>query len=770
MNEKLLRQRLRKTTIVVVVICVTLLVGGSIVAGFLQRSLNEVTREQLEAEAREYRSRIYKQIDADFQTVTTLAHFIEPALAGDQERFAELLDRANQSNSFLTMAYFGVDSNGILSTLGEGTETGFQLSALAEEAKEVVEKAWRGEQSVSRLYESTLTSERVFAYGVPVYDGETVIGALCASDHIEIFSDILKGDTVLNGNGYIHLVGSEGDFLIRSSEAVVRENLQSIFEGPYFDEEEEDDVRAALQAGQSYYSAFTYRGRSYQALLEPLGTNGWYLLCVNSLQQTSGTTYHVVQVLQVTFAGVALLAVFLMLYGYRLLRRNNRELIQLAYSDPLTGANNMARFLQKLPEALEKHPGCVAVLNIRHFTFFTEIFGRAQANRLLCHMKEVFEHHLRDGEFLCRDTSDWFYLFLQETSPAEIRRRLEAMMSEVTETAESSRGNYQLVIYCGVSISEEGAAPERAATMLMNQIQFALQKSRGPHHNNIWFYDAELHKTEELENYIESHMHQALRDREFKLFLQPQVDLKTGRLVGAEALVRWITGSGLVIYPDQFIPLFEQNGFCVELDFYMLESVCRQLREWMDQGLAVVPVSVNQSKLMFYEADYVDRLSRLMEKYRLPPGIITLEILEYLALENVEELNQQVERLREKGFRVAMDDFGSGYSSLNTLGRLKIDELKLDRGFLKDMDQDDNLQIRLIIEQVVRISHQMKITTVVEGVETAGQANLMREMGCDYAQGYYYSRPVDAESFRTCFLEGEGVRPEPLAAAERETP
>ena len=141
--------------------------------------------------------------------------------------------------------------------------------------------------------------------------------------------------------------------------------------------------------------------------------------------------------------------------------------------------------------------------------------------------------------------------------------------------------------------------------ILMTHVQFALERAKGAHTNFIWFFDSELHKKEELENYIESHMHQALQDGEFKMYLQPKKNLHTGKLEGAEALVRWKPDDGRVLFPDQFIPLFERNGFCVELDLYMVEQACRLLRSWMEHGMAPVSISVNQSKLLFFEPDYV---------------------------------------------------------------------------------------------------------------------------------------------------------------------
>ena len=413
----------------------------------------------------------------------------------------------------------------------------------------------------------------------------------------------------------------------------------------------------------------------------------------------------------------------------------------------LTQAENLTRFQQRLPEALEHTGGCVTALCVRQFPFLIEIFGRDKAEQLLCQMKKTADQLLKKDEFFCRDTEDRFYLFLAETDQETLRPRLQQLMDQICAQAEISAMNYQLALYCGVAISEASDHPAEMANTLMVRVQFALDKAIGGHSNTIWFFDTELHKLEELENYIESHMHQALHSGEFRMFLQPKHRLSDGKLLGAEALVRWLPRDRGPIFPDQFIPLFEKNGFCVQLDLYMVEQACRKLREWMDRGMTPVPLSVNQSKLLFFEADYVGKLTRIVDRYQISPQWITLEILEGMALENADVLNRKIADLHQAGFQISLDDFGSGYSSLNTLGKLEIDELKLDREFLLSASSPKQNRVRLIMEQIVQLAHQLTIRTVVEGVETEEDERFIRSIGCDIGQGYLYSRTVSAEEF-----------------------
>ena len=759
MIEKKLQKKLRGAVLQVSVLFLVLLVGGGLLLSHLQSLQDAAVREQVIAEAEEYKTRILKQLQSDFQALSTLAAFLEkPEDEEGWDRMARQLQAANESSGFLSMAFYGQELRGIICTPGQEPLVNAALSGLDQQAQQAVTLALDGAPSVSRLFQSTISQQRVFAYSIPIYEGGEVVGALSATDHIDIFSDILSGNTVLGGGGYIHLIGSDGSFLVRSPNTVVQTNPNTIYDGPYLSDSSDQEVQAAMQAQERIFSSFTYEGRSYPFLLEPVGLNGWYLFCVDTGEGLASVSANSSLTVGVMLAVVLLLVLLLMVRGYRLLRNYNQELRRLAYCDPLTGAENTVRFRQRLLEALAAGGGSVTALSVRQFPFITEIFGKERADRLLCQIKEVTDRHLRDGEFFCREAGDVFYLFLRDTEPEPIRARLNGLIQDLDHSAEINRLDYQLAFYCGVVSAPAGGDPASTSDHLLTSVLFALDRAKGGYTSTIWFFDTELHKKEELENYIESHMHQALLDGEFRMFLQAKKDLRTGELAGAEALVRWNASDGRMIFPDQFIPLFERNGFCVKLDLYMVEQACRQIRSWMDRGIDPIPISVNQSKPLFFEPNYVQALTELVQTYGIPPRFITLEILEGLALENVDTLNEKIVLLQAEGFRISLDDFGSGFSSLNTLGKLKIDELKLDRGFLLGVSSQEQGRVRLILKEIVQIARQLSISTVAEGVETVEDERLIREIGCDFGQGYRYSRPVSADDFDRAFMDSPPPR------------
>lgn len=757
MSEKQLMRRLRKITAVVVVISILLFLGGGFITSSLGRVQKDTMTTQMISEAEEYKANVLRKIKMDQQTLQTLASFFRfsnTISMIDTDAFANGLYESNRHNSFIQMGYFTEDGDGIRVTVDREIKKNVRVEDLEEELQASIGEAWQGESAVSRVYEDARTGEKVFSYAVPVYQGDEITGVLTAKDSIEAFEDILDDKTAMNGYGYVHMIGKEGKFLIRSKNKVVNRRVESIFDGNYITEAEKEKIREAIDNDESVFSKFRYQGTAYQIYLNPIGLNGWYLFCVDTMQGVNAPIYQMINVTRAIFIGVLCLSVFLLIYGYRMLRKNHKQLIKLAYYDPLTGAYNTVRFMQEMKDALsgpEKYSVCV--LNIHQFKFINEIFGRAQGDKLLCHISQVLKESVNLGEYFCRDTGDFFWMILKGQNEEAIRERLYEMMEKISRFSLSQHHNYQIMIYCGVAVRRDDSSAE----MMMTHAMFALQTAKGTDRNNVWFYDVELHKQETLQNYIESHMHQALKDKEFRMFLQPKMDMRTGELAGAEALVRWIPKDGTIIYPNQFIPLFESNGFCSSLDMYMVENVCRKIREWIDAGITPVPVSVNQSKLLFYEEDYVENLCSILERYKVPGELITLEILEGLAAGNIDELNKKIDQLKVKGFRISMDDFGSGYSSFNTLGKLHIDELKMDRVFLSAITGKEDERQKIIMAQVVDLAKKLRISTVAEGVETKENEALIRALGCSYGQGYYYSRPVDEEEFdRKYMKKGNG--------------
>lgn len=748
MTETAVKHKLHRLTLAVIIVVLTLCVASGGVLHYLYQSMQASIQMQLQAETQEYKKRILKQIDYNFQCLRTAASILSYDDLEDRERLHTVLQAANGSNDFVNMAFFTRDRMGVMTRSDVDNPQSFPLAQCQQDVIDTVEAAFEGKESISRPFSSAdfrtaANDEKLCTYSVPVYKGGEVMGVLSACDNIGIFEEILSGDTVLGGQGYLHLLNDQGEFLIRSSYSVIKEQPETLLDDSFMSEEAQEAARQAFANQSSASSSFVYDGNRYQFYITPVGVNNWYLYCADTDMSTSQYMGHILMVAAVSLSLVVLVAVAILYLGYMAFRRNSAALVKLAYYDPVTGAENAARFEQRLEERKAQHlPYGIVAVNIHRFKFINELHGSAGGDQVLRDLKAAIEEQLRPGEFFCRDAADLFYILMEDTDETVLRERVERLTAAVRTAWQKHYGG-GVSLYCGVAVGGD----RMQALLAMQSIQASMQ-------TEISFYDAKVHAEERRKCQIENTMQLALDQEQFELFLQPKFRLDTGALAGAEALVRWRKSDGTYRYPNEFIPLFEENGFCIQLDLYMMEQVCRQLRRWMDAGRVPVPISVNQTRLLFFSAGYVEKLTAIVRKYDVPPRYVTLEILESVATGNTKELNDVIDQLHQQGFRVSMDDFGTGYSSLNALYQLKIDELKLDRGFMAmAATEEDAARRRAILDQIIQFARTMGLETVAEGVETAEDEALLQELHCDLGQGYYYSKPVDVKTFDETFMQ-----------------
>lgn len=731
MEEINIKKRLR--TLAIFSICLTLFlftIAFAMSQVFIS-TFKHTMEERMHEEANNYKEQIERQVDRNFQMLNTMASMISTYGLEQKEDFHQALVRADMENEFQTFGFYGIDGEGVLTKPCYG-------NGLQEIAQEVL----RGKKMVSNVISEENTEKKVFVFGVPVYRGEQVVGALMASDVVDAFSEWMEEESLFYGKGYVHLLDQKGNYLIHGSRMVVEEKVETIMVSPYLNAREQAVVREAMQKMKKEEFSFVYRNIEYHALLTPIESNGWYLLCINSLQNVNKNVYIVAHVAAIFFVLIVGLFIFTLVYGYRMMKTMNRNLKKMAYYDSLTEAYNMYHFKELAREA-GNLSYAIAVVNVRQFKFINEIFGKEQADHLLQYIARKLQEVVGDGEFFCRESADSFYVFLRESEEEVLQARMNHALQKITDLKNDKNFHYHLIMNCGIAVSE----PDGSVEEVMTRALFALAKAKQMNQQAIWVFDTTLHEQEQIDNFIESHAREALECEEFELYLQPKMNVQDDSLGGAEALVRWVNAEGTFLYPSSFIPLFETNGFCADLDMYMFEKVCQCLQKWIADGYQPVPISINQSKLTFYEENYEQRLSELLEKYQISASLITLEILEDLVIDDLSDMNARLERLKKMGFKISLDDFGTGYSSLNTFGKLKIDEVKLDRGFLLETEKEGCGSTRMIMEEVVRLAKKLSIATVIEGIETEEQAAFVKSIGCDQGQGYYYSKPISAEQF-----------------------
>ena len=287
-----------------------------------------------------------------------------------------------------------------------------------------------------------------------------------------------------------------------------------------------------------------------------------------------------------------------------------------------------------------------------------------------------------------------------------------------------------------------------------DRASLAISRVKGRFNAIVAYYDDEMRQSQLRDHQLVECMQSSMENGEFQVYFQPKHDLKNDRTGGAEALVRWIHPELGFISPGVFIPLFEQNGFVTQLDFYVWEEVCRELRRCIDEGLPVVPVSVNVSRMDFDSPDLADRIIALVDRYALDRSLLHIELTESVYGDDPTRIAQAIQTLHENGFIIELDDFGSGYSALSSLNTLDLDVMKLDMSIIR---QATATQDYAVLRFCLMLADGMRLKSVAEGVESAEEAAALKVLGCDYIQGYYYSRPLPRQDYEAYLLEHNGT-------------
>lgn len=412
----------------------------------------------------------------------------------------------------------------------------------------------------------------------------------------------------------------------------------------------------------------------------------------------------------------------------------------LATYDELTGIYNKQAFYAKTKEMLLDNPDKnfdLLRINIERFKVLNDLFGESTGDKLLRYigkfLKEINLPLCVSGRLYADN-----FVVCYEAGKGDSRR----MINTLQMVADSFAINNRTILSFGLYRIDDKTLP---VSVMCDRANMALWKAKGNFKNPYCEYDEKMRQQVLKEQKIINAMEMAIQNKEFTLYLQPKYDIEKGTIIGAEALVRWISLENGFISPGDFIPVFENNGFVYEVDKFIWEESCRYLRKWLDEGREVHPISVNVSRIDLYDPKLVQHLVDLREKYQLPSQYLELEITESAYTEDPEQIITITRQLREAGFVILMDDFGTGYSSLNMLKDIQIDVLKLDMGFLKSSDY--SAKGGNILTAILKMAESLKMQTIAEGVETKEQVEFLKSIGCKYVQGFYYSKPLPVGEF-----------------------
>lgn len=412
--------------------------------------------------------------------------------------------------------------------------------------------------------------------------------------------------------------------------------------------------------------------------------------------------------------------------------------------DGLTDLPTLHNFKNEVANILEQNKTTqflIVYSDIKNFKYINENLGEEVADQILIEFAKHLLRYQLDIGASARIESDKFISLVLLDEEWDAVHIVSKINEEFRKKMKQQFVAANVVIMSGLCKIKYGMD----ISVCIDNANIARKSLKQMSQQTCRFFDQgmkdKLHKEIEITNSMED----ALQNGEFVIYLQPKIDLSSDRIVGAEALVRWKKKLDEILPPDEFIPIFEKNGFILDLDYYVYEEVCKILKRWRENQQPIIPISVNVSRIHMNDNEFVSNIIRLVEKYDIPPELLELELTESIFLDNTNCAIDIIQRLREYGFSVSIDDFGAGYSSLNILKDMSTDVLKLDKEFFREGNM--NQQEKIIISSIVNMAKQLNMKVLSEGIETCSQFDFLKGIQCDLAQGYLFSKPIPIGEF-----------------------
>lgn len=728
-------------------IIILVLIGMSFVYSVFMRNIFvEETSRTLDEIATQGVLLLQKQIDSECASLRGLAEIIGSDKELNEEVLFEKLKTIAKHDGFQTM--------GIVSAGGTLRLTTGQQIDISD--RDYFKDAMRGLTTLSETIESRISGADSNIYSTPIYADGVIAGALIASHGTESYKRAME-ITSFGGDGYAYVIRSNGDIVIGSPNAKSIQGIQNIFD-PLIDsgkqnEEARKVIIEDLRKGKNGLIRVVTSSEKF-VNYKSLGINDWYLYSVVPVSVMQVQTSKAMKSTYILCTGIVILLLGVLRYIAVLRKKSRIEIRNLAFVDQITGGNNLNRFKQIARELIEKYGDekryAIMVFDIDKFRYVNHMFGYATGNVVLVRICDFFKEALGDDETFARVSNDKFVVLISFDKHRNLVARLDRLCEKFNESNHIGTNNYEMHLSIGVFEIED---TRMEIDLMIDKASIPQKEVKGSNRTTYGFYDDTIKVRMQREFEIEERMGVALESGEFEPFYQPKYSVATGELVGAEALVRWRDPKLGLVPPNDFIPLFERNFFVVRLDIFMFESVCKQLRKWIEDGLPIFPVSVNLSRLHLYNPGFIGDYTEIADRYNIPYRFLELEVTESALFEDKELMLSLMDKLHKVGFSVSMDDFGSGYSSLNMLKDIPIDVLKIDREFFSDTSNHE--KGKRIIKLIVEFAQTMQIQVVAEGVETKSQVEFLAEIGCDAAQGYFFAKPLVVADYEKLLQEKE---------------
>ncbi len=725
----------RYVTIFVLILCLLLMAGVIYAFSYeINRNMRVEMENTLGDVAQQNNIAVSKEIYARFQLLISASKELNKNLdniEGYLDRLAGLADNYD----FRRIGY--VTSEGIL----------YSTDGYAEDMSEYefFRLGMAGEPTLTEGMDEWVDKEQrhVSRLAIPVYDesGAEVIGVFYAATGAEWMEEQLDAQA-FEGRGYSCIIKVNGDIIAHSEASPIYEehNFYECLSQSMVGKKSAEQMKLSLQKGESGIGSFIRAGEQsfyYTPLYVSNAEETRYMITIVPTEVLNTRMRPIMKNVEWLLLAMALLVIGGVTAFLFSQQSSRRELERLAYTDSLTLGDNFACFQEKMKEKQGVH-GYLISMDISGFKIINNVCGVETGDAVLCHVWEILNSTIGEGEYAARIYADRFVVFLAEEDREKIKARLERVICDVKNISEVLNTPRVVPVF--------GIYETTNREPLENDYGKAVQAKnlvKGRRDQSYAFYE-EVDFNKELEKReIEDGFERAIEEKQFEVWYQPKYRATDGRLVGAEALIRWRKPDGSLLPPSGFIPIFEKNGMIPRLDEYVFRTVCEQQKRWEKEGKRMLPVSVNISRVSLYYYNIVEKYKAMAEELAVDTKYLQLEITESATIGNSEIANL-IEDFHAVGFRMLLDDFGSGYSSLSSLNMMQFDTMKLDKSLI-DYIGDENGE--KLLHYITRLGQNLGLTITAEGVETKAQVEFLRNLKCDDFQGYYFSKPLSSEEY-----------------------
>lgn len=728
-------KQITKLVAVIIVVAILVLAAGISFVSQSKQGLEDEKINYLKEISIKSADSLEQQILGHISMLEAIATFIGSHEEFDVQHSLPILKVENNRNMFKRM--------GIILSDGTAYTTDDRVLDLGN--RDYFKEAMSGEAAVSSSLVDVEDGSEINVFAAPIHHKDEVVGVIFATMSRELFTSSLDID-IFQGEGYSYVITSSGFPVVRttnSSSLGYFENFYDEMAKVGIDESKIEQMKSDLSSSTEGVMSYYREGIEKQLCYAAIGINDWFVVTIIPSTVISFESDRLIMHLTLLTIVVIALTVVTCFIMIRYFQNNNKHLEIIAYTDKVTGCSNWDKFVIDVTNLMMMNPNkkyCIVDLDINKFKVINDMFGHDMGDRVLRHLVDVLMKNIQAQETFARVASDHFNLFLSYESDDLIIQRMKEIERNVANMIddyiiEVSMGIYTISEYTNdISMLSDRAAVAKNIAKKSNDVSYHFFREENRN---------EIIKEKEIENIMDI----SLENKEFEVFLQPKYSLGNERIVGAEALVRWKHDGKDYIYPNDFIPLFEKNGFIRKLDLYMFESVCKLIQSWkqIHHKDWTIPISVNISRVHLSRKNLPQKLIEIAKKYDIDPKYIEIELTESALFSDEENMIETMSKIKAGGFSISIDDFGSGYSSLSTLKDLPADIVKIDKCFL-DKAIDD-LRGKEIIRSIVLMTKGLGLRSIAEGVEDITQVQFLREVGCDMAQGYYYSKAISVSEF-----------------------